>query len=298
MELRHIRYFVALADCLNFTHAAEKVHVTQSTLSHQIKKLEEELEVQLFERKARKVFLTEAGETFLNYASQALQNIDQGIWKLKKSSAELTGQLKIGATQSFCSGLIPSCLAIFSPKYPEVKSIILELSGSVINAGLRSGELDIGVSYRPEDLDDLWFEPLYNEEMVLIVSNNHPLAKRKRIRMVELQSQQLALLTQDFSTRKMLDEYFVAANIEPIVVAETNSIAPLLELVRMTEICSIVSENAITDNKGLNVISIEGPTPVRTPGLIWNRNEAQSPVVSSFAAIIRRSIINSDLKAP
>ena len=91
MELRHLRYFVALAECLSFTRAAERVHVTQSTLSHQIRQLEEELGQPLFDRIGKKVVTTEAGELFLGYAARALQEVDHGIAMLKPRRGGLSG---------------------------------------------------------------------------------------------------------------------------------------------------------------------------------------------------------------
>ena len=85
---------------------------------------------------------------------------------------------------------------------------------------MQSGELDLGIAYRPATPDDLWFEPLYNEEMVLVVAEDHPLAQRKRVRLVELHRQQLVLLPREFATRVMLDECFRACGAEPQVVAE------------------------------------------------------------------------------
>jgi hypothetical protein len=104
MELRHLRYFVALAEYLSFTRAAQRVHVTQSTLSHQIRQLEEELGQTLFDRIGRKVVTTEAGELFLGFATRALQEVDHGIATLKPSSRSLSGQLRIGTTHTFNIG--------------------------------------------------------------------------------------------------------------------------------------------------------------------------------------------------
>src|SRR5690606_25702982 len=101
MELRHLRYFIAVASSLNFTRAAERVHVTQSTLSHQIRQLEEEIGQALFERKGRRVVLTDAGESFLAYATRAMTVIDQGLSELKQSVVSMTGEVRIGTTHTF-----------------------------------------------------------------------------------------------------------------------------------------------------------------------------------------------------
>src|SRR3569832_675280 len=107
MELRHLRYFTSLAECLSFTRAAERVHVTQSTLSHQIKQLEDELGHELFARIGKRVVLTEAGETFLAYASKALLEVDHGLSHLMRASDELSGEKHNNTTKSNNEAFVP-----------------------------------------------------------------------------------------------------------------------------------------------------------------------------------------------
>lgn len=287
MELRHLRYCVALAEVQNSTRAAERTHVTQSTLSHQIKQLEDELEVALFNRDGKSVSLTQAGRDFVDTITPILKQVDAAVGALKASPDQLTGELRIAATHSFNVQLIPQCLAAFMEKFPQVKVIVEELSGDQIAQGLETGTLDLGVSYRPAVPRGLWFEPLFNEELKLIMSPNHPLAKRKRVRMVELNGLPLALLTRNFSTRQLLDECFEAAGAEPQVVAEMNAISPMVELVRRTRLCSIVSDNALSGEPDLVAVALESPTPIRTPGLLWNRNRERPLATRYMANIIR-----------
>ena len=205
MELRHLRYFVALADCLSFTRAAARVHVTQSTLSHQIRQLEEEVGQPLFDRIGKKVVTTEAGELFLAYAMRALKEVDHGIAMLKPGGGGLTGEVCIGATHTFNIGLIPECVAQFLARHPTVRVRIDELPADQIIAKLHAGELDIGIAYKPTGPTDLWFEPLYNEELRLVVASTHPLARRRKVRMVELHNLRMVLLPGQFLTRKLLE---------------------------------------------------------------------------------------------
>jgi LysR family cyn operon transcriptional activator len=297
MEMRHLRYFVALADCLSFTRAAERVHVTQSTLSHQIKQLEDEIGQPLFERIGKKVVTTEAGELLRGFATRALKEVDQGIALLKPGAGNLTGTVRVGATHTFNIGLIPECVALFLARHPTVRISVEELSAEVIGARLQAGELDLGIAYRPNDPSELWFEPLYNEEMVLVVSHSHPLAGRKRIRMVELHRQELVLMSSYFSTRTMLDECFRASGAEPTVVAEMSTVAPMLALVARTKIGSIVAINAVpAAMAGLRVIPLESPTPIRTPGILWRLGEAKPALVQSFAVILRKTALGNSLR--
>ena len=297
MELRHLRYFVALAEYLSFTRAAARVHVTQSTLSHQIRQLEEEVGQPLFDRIGKKVVTTEAGELFLAFASRALKEVDLGLAMLKPGGSGLTGQVRIGATHTFNIGLIPECVALFLERHPAVQVRIEELAADQIGAKLQAGELDLGIAYRPSGPSELWFEPLYNEEMVLVVADTHPLASRKRIRMVELHQQRLVLLPEYFATRTLLDECFKASGAEPIVVAEMSTIAPMLGLVLRMQIAAIAATNAVpAAMKGLRVIPLESPTPIRTPGLLWCLGGKQAAPVQSFAVIVRKTALGNSLR--
>ncbi len=293
MELRHLRYFAVLAETLNFTRAAERAHVTQSTLSHQIKQLEEQVGLRLFDRIGKRVVITESGEVFLAFIMRALKEVDQGLGALKRDPEALTGLVRVGATHTFNIQFIPACVATFLGHYPAVKLNVDELAADAIDAGLKSGSLDLGIAYRPVGPSGLRFEPLYNEELVLVVSPAHPFADRKRIRMVELHRQKLVLLPQVFTTRQMLDECFNACGAEPLIVAEMNTIAPMLGLVEHTTIAAIVSRNAILPARALQAIPLENPTPIRTPGMLWKEDAVRSPLVKSFAAIVRKIALES-----
>ncbi len=297
MELRHLRYFVALAEYLSFTRAAQRVHVTQSTLSHQIRQLEEELGQALFDRIGRTVVTTEAGELFLGFATRALQEVDHGIATLKPSSRSLSGQVRIGTTHTFNIGLIPECVALFLAQHPSVKLRVEELPAEQIGERLQARELDIGIAYRPAGPTELWFEPLYNEEMALVVSAAHPLAGRKRIRMVELHQQRLVLMPDYFSTLALLDDCFKACGAQPLVVAEMSTIAPMLAPVLRTPIGAIVAINAVPEAMtGLQMIPLESPTPIRTPGILWRQQAQRVAAVQSFAVIVRKTALGNSLR--
>jgi LysR family cyn operon transcriptional activator len=297
MELRHLRYFVALAEYLSFTRAAARVHVTQSTLSHQIRQLEEEVGQPLFDRIGRRVVTTEAGELFLAYASRALKEVDHGVAMLKPGGGGLTGQVRVGATYTFNIGLIPECVGLFLARHPTVRVRVEESSADQICERLHAGELDLGIAYRPNDPAGLWFEPLYNEEMVLVVSDAHPLAGRKRIRMVELHQQRLVLVPEYFATRTMLDDCFRACGAEPVVAVEMSTVAPMLGLVLRAPIGAIVAINAVpAAMAGLQLIPIESPTPIRTPGMLWRLGGEQPAPAQSFAVIVRKVALGNSLR--
>lgn len=295
MELRHLRYFIALAGALNFTRAAERLHVTQSTLSHQIRQLEEELGHRLFERNGRRVALTQEGAEFLHHATRALREIDQGLGALRPGGAQAQGELRVGATNTFCLAFIPDCVAGFMERHPQVRVIVEELAADQIVARLQDGSLDLGVAYRPGAPVPLHFEALYNEEMVLVVASSHPLARRKRIRMVELHGLPLVLLPSTFATRQMLDEAFESCGAQPLVAVEINSPAPMMRLAGKTQLACIVAAHAVPPNAGLAIVRLESPTPVRTPGMLWSQQPRDSVATRAFSSIVRKLAFRTSL---
>lgn len=289
MELRHLRYFDALAETLNFTRAAERLHVTQSTLSHQIRQLEEELGLVLFDRSGKKVRMTEAGEVLRSHMTPALQQIDQGVQALRAPAEAITGSVRLGTTPSFNTRMVPQCVATLLNAYPGLQVSVEELAAGLILKRLRSGHLDLAVSYPPGEGSDLWFEPLYKEELRLVVGMRHPLARRRRVRMVELHQVRMVLLPAQFLTRKLIDECLQQAGAKPLIVAQLNSVAPMIELIRQTDLAGIITETAVSSSADLRAIPLEDPTPVRTPGLLWPKGATRSPVLRHFAEIIRRA---------
>lgn len=289
MELRHLRYFDAIAETLNFTRAAERLHVTQSTLSHQIRQLEEELGTPLFDRGGKNVRMTEAGEVLRSHMAPALEQIDLAVRALRAPAGAITGSIRLGTTPSFNTRMVPQCVATLLNHYPGIGLTVEELAAGQILKRLRSGHLDLAVSYPPGEGGDLWFEPLYNEELRLVVGIRHPLAKRRRVRMAELHGVRMVLLPAQFLTRRLLDECFAQASAKPVVVAQLNSVAPMIELIRQTDLAGIITETAVSSSADLRVIPLEDPTPIRTPGLLWPKGAARSPLLKHFGEIIRRA---------
>ena len=295
MELRHLRYFIALANAPTFTAAAERVHITQSTLSHQIRQLEDEMAVELFRRIGKKrVVLTDAGQLFLKHAVRAMAEVDAGQALLKQSTSQMTGEVRVGAGSVFNQHFIPECVSRFMVKFPAVKVSIDELDSERIISATRAGDLDVGVCWAPSTLGELTFEPLLVEELVLVVGKDHPWSARKVVRMAELHKQPLALMSYRFATRTMLEDCFRACGAAPVVVAEINSVSPLLKIVSKTQVGTIISRYAVLNRPELKVIHLESPTPTRTPGILW-RGDEQQLFVRSFVSVVREVALDASM---
>jgi LysR family cyn operon transcriptional activator len=298
MDLRRLRYFAAVAEQLNFTRAAELMHVTQSTLSHQIKQLEAEVGHRLFDRNGKRVVITEIGEQLLPKFKRALQDIDDSIRGVQGKTLEFSGHLRLGVTHSLNISLIPKCVAELFKRHPTVKVSIKELSADTIARSIESDELDMGITYRPRNGSLLSFEPLCHDEMALIVPPEHPFASRRRVRMSELHQQQLILYTKNTATQEFLDGWFKSVGAEPIVLVEMNACAPMPALVRNLGVPAIVSRLGFPDAGDLTIVPIENPTPLRTPGILWRSAGEPTPEAKSLAGIVRRAMISSDSTRP
>src|SRR5215510_16407812 len=147
IELRHLRYFLAVAEEQHFTRAAGKLHVTQPTLSHQIRELEGQLNLSLFDRIGRRVKLTAAGEVLLPHARRVLRELEEAHSALGELHGLKRGELKVGIVQTVNACVIPEIVGRFSSAHPGIRVSCSEMAVDEIEAGLQSGRLDIGISF-------------------------------------------------------------------------------------------------------------------------------------------------------
>lgn len=182
MELRHLRYFTAVARELNFRRAAEILHIAQPPLSMQIKALENELGVQLFDRSSRAVTLTVAGSRFLVDAQRILAEAQQAQADVKKAARGIIGRLNIGFMLSTAHNLLGSAVKKFKNDFPEVELNLLDLTNSAQIKALEEGRLDIAFTRSKISKPDLQTEILTEESMMLMVPSTDPLAKKSASR--------------------------------------------------------------------------------------------------------------------
>jgi LysR family cyn operon transcriptional activator len=269
IELRHLRYFLAVADAAHFTRAATKLHVTQPTLSHQIRQLEGQLNLQLFDRVGRRVKLTAAGETLLPHARKVLQELEQAQTALTELHGLKRGLLRVGIVQTVNTCVIPEIVARFSAEHAGIRVECGEMAVADIESDLEAGKLDLGVSFLPPCSEALVGQALFTEELVAVVAAGHKLAKRRRMRISELDGQPLALLAPKYCTRQLIDRAFAEAEVKPDVRVEMNSIASILSTVRRTELVSLLPSLALcSQDAGLKTIALTDPTPRRSIGLV------------------------------
>ncbi len=289
MELRHLRYFLELVQTEHLTQSAQNLFVTQSTLSHSLRQLEEELGIVLFERIGRGLRLSEAGRAFQGYAARALQEVESGRMALAEISGLKAGSLRVGVLPSFGHTFIPSAVAAFSSRYPDVHVAVSELRAGEIQQMLLDGQLDVGVSLCPAERVELDVEPLFNEELVLVTHPGHPLAARRSLRLKELQAVPLAMQPRSFVTRRILDAAFREARATPVIRLEMDSVEALVRVCRAGPLATIIPERVAQHASDLHLVRLRAPTPSRSAGVLWrkggSRNVAALELVRMMASL-------------
>ncbi|MEG4213503.1 LysR family transcriptional regulator [Microcoleus sp. S13_B4] len=193
MELRHLRYFIAVAEELNFTRAAEKLHIAQPPLSQQIQHLEAELGFQLFRRTKRTVHLTAAGQVFFEEAGKILQQVDRAIQLGRQTSRGELGQLTIGFVSSAAHNVVPAILQAFRTRCPAVKLELHELTTNEQLQRLRFGQIDIGFVRPPVEEDGINSEIVFREPLIVALPQTHHLADRAKVELRELSTEPFIL---------------------------------------------------------------------------------------------------------
>ncbi len=290
MELRHLRYFVAMAEAPTMHKAAERVFVTQSTLSHQLAQLEGELGCPLFERVGRGLRLTDAGRELLVHARGVLTQVEEGIEAVARSSASVSGSLRVGVIHSFVNRWMPSVCSECLVAFPQLRLQVVELTAPEIESGVADGSLDLGLSFFPPSSDRVVGEKLFDDALMLAVPGRHELAGRKSIRFSQLGNLPLAMLGQRFATRRLLDGYFQRAGIQPKIVLEIDSVDALQRVVEQGLVSAFLPGRMAPQNKQVHLINVVDPRPARAAGLIWRQTSYRSGSATAFAGILAQSI--------
>jgi LysR family cyn operon transcriptional activator len=296
IELRHLRYFLAVAEAAHFTKAAATLHVTQPTLSHQIRQLEGQLNLPLFDRIGRRVKLTAAGELLLPHARRVIRELEEAQTELGELHGLKSGKLRVGIVQTVNACVIPEIVGRFSTAHPGIRVTCSEMAVDEIETGLENGRLDLGISFLPPTRKLIDGEKLFTEELVAVLPHAHPLAKRRRLRVVELAAQPLVLLSAKYCTRQLIDRAFADAGVQPEVRVEMNSVESILATVREARLVTLLPSLALCQrDQGLKAVSLIEPNPRRTVGLLWMRGAHRRVAARAFASVTEKVLVQRKL---
>ncbi|MFG2595276.1 transcriptional regulator CynR [Streptomyces sp. NPDC048462] len=286
LELRHLRYLLAVAEHAGFTRAAEELHISQPTLSQQIKQLERTVGVQLFDRSGRAVRLTDAGETYAHYARRALQDLaaaERAVLDVRDLSR---GALRLAMTPTFTAYLVGPLAELLHTRHPGITLDVRELPQDRIESALLADELDLGIAFHGPHLPGIGATDLFTETLSLVVGPRHPRAGSTRaLPVTSLTGQPLALLSDDFATRGHIDAYFTRHRTTPSVAVEANSISALTEIVRRTPLATVLPDAITRDHPHLSPVPLTPALPSRTVALLRREASYQSSAAQEFTRL-------------
>lgn len=286
MELRHLRYLLAVADHGNFTRAAEALHVSQPTLSQQIKQLEREVGATLLDRSGRTVRLTDAGEAYARHGRLAIQGIDAAQRAVHDVQDLTRGHLRIAMTPTITAYLIGPLVRQFHAQHPGVTLTVIETTQDLIEADLLADRIDLGIAFAGRHAAGVSASALFTETLSLVVGTAHPHHPRvETFAIEELPTQPLALLSRDFATRNYIDEFFAAQNVTPHIAIEANSISALIEFVRLGTLATVLPDAITQARSDLHPIRPDPPLPSREVVLLHRSAGYQSAAARAFSAI-------------
>jgi DNA-binding transcriptional LysR family regulator len=199
VELRHVRYFIAVAECLNFSKAAQQLHIAQPPLSRQIRQLEEDLGVTLFSRNKRRVALTKEGQVFLEEARKLIVQAGHAMDAARHAQKGQSGTIRIGIPFRL-GGVISKAVLEHHKRFPALDVQCKDICSSLQNEALRKGEIDIGFFRPPIDHVHLDCELLLEEEFVVVLPRTHPLAKRRFLRAKDIADEPSIIFDRSFSS--------------------------------------------------------------------------------------------------
>jgi len=277
MELRHLRYFIGVAEEENVSRAALKLHVSQPALSRQIRDLEEELGFLLLERSAKSVRLTEAGRAFLTEARAVLQRTEDAVKAARAIATGVRGELHVGYAPSLTARILPPTLRAFQAELPNVRVRLHDLSTEEMLAGLREGKLQIAFVVRltPALLRGLRFEELARDSICLAVAPKHPLAGRRTVTLAEVAREPLVTYSRkDYpDAHENLAAMFAAIKSKPRIAEEHDSVSSLIAAVEAGNGVAIAPQSlACTAGPRLKLIPFSpAPAPLII-GAAWSKD--------------------------
>lgn len=285
MELHQLRYFAAVAREGSVTRAAAALFLAQPSLSIQIRKLEQEVGAQLFERLARRVVLTAAGEALLEHAERALAEVERGRECVMDVVELRRGRVAVGVLPSVGAHLLPAILATFRRDHPGIAVRLVEHDVSrEFEQMVHSGELDLATTRMPATLAGLEARPLVHEQMMVLVPPDHPLRGRSGVHLRELADEDFVCMRSGYGLRELADALCAAAGFTPRVVIETGQLSIVHGMVRNGIGVALLPRLAA---RGVaDVVPVADRAAHRELGVVWRRGSLVSPPVAAFLELL------------
>ena len=293
MELRHLRYFIAVAEELHFTKAAERLHIAQPPLSQQIQQLEAELKVKLFHRQTkRQVQLTEAGKVFLQEAYQLLVQLETAVALTQRIGRGQTGRLRIGFTSLVIYDLLPLILQQFHEQFQEVELVLRELTTSQQEQALKDSLIHVGFAHPPLEDDTLSYKCIHKQTLVVALPSTHSLAQQKQISVRSLLNEPLIVFPR-YLAPGLYDQImslFGQENCQPNITQSAIQMQTIIALVSARMGVAIVPSSLQNlQRPGVAYRPIVEQVPVIETAVIW-QPESLTRILENFLQLTQKLI--------
>jgi LysR family transcriptional regulator, low CO2-responsive transcriptional regulator len=287
MDLRQLEIIRAIADAGSFTGAGEKLHVSQSAISRQILLLEEELNEAVFLRVGRRIRITPAGEALLQLSHRVFADLKDTVALISDSRQALRGPVRLVGGMTVSLYVFPALLREFRRVHPQAELKIWAGSTEKCTAAIRAGTADLGLLTLPIEEPDLVSVPAIAEELLLVTSPTHPLARKKRIIAADLRRQNFVLFESGSNTRRVIDEFFLRENLDPKIVMETENVEIIKAMVKTGMGVGIVPYQAVAREVRAGQFfctRIDGHQLVRETGWVYARANRVPRVIHELLA--------------
>lgn len=291
-ELRHVRAFLKVAELASFTRAAGVLHVSQSALTVQIKQLEEELGVLLFDRNKRGVSITSSGRDLIGPLQRLVEDADAIVGFARDISSVRTGNISIAALPSIAAGPLPHAIRVFLKHYPEVRITVQDVVADRVRELVAGRAVDLGLGTAGRRDSEIDAKPLYQDRLAAFVPAAHPLAQRDETTLRELSDFELILPNRESSVRRLVESAMGRERISFLVRHETNYMPTAIAMVCSGLGVAILPDSAASNaRQGLVCLPIRKPLMNRQICLLQRADRTLSPAAARFVQVLQNAVL-------
>src|SRR5215471_9439014 len=290
IRIRHLHCFLAVARAGSFSRAADRLAISQPTLSQTMRDLEAGLRISLFQRRGKRILLTAAGLIFQKHAHTMLGQLENFLDELCSDPAQFRGDLHLGIEPFLDGAIVPQLVGLFIARHPGVNLTVAEISSDDIETALEEGRLDVGLGFLTHHSPNLHYELLCSDEFALIVPTGHPWWNRRTIHFSELHQQRLLQFPTTFVVRRMTDDICRNHQVRPRTVAEISSIETLLRSLAPLKAAALLPKLALRGTTGLKAIRLRGKNLLLEMGLLRLKDSSANSTVAAFTELAKAAV--------
>lgn len=286
MEWNQLEYFRRVANLQHITRAAQQLSVSQPALSRSIAKLEEELGFPLFDRQGKSIVLNHYGKLFLQHVERAMQEIAAGQQIIQDLLHPDHGTISLSFLHSLGSNMVPGLISKFRTSNPNIQFKLYQNATNFLLAQLDAGEIDLCLCAPVTTNDKIEWQPLFAEELFVIVPTDHPLATRSSIDLTELAGEAVVTFKKDYGLRVLTDHLFKEVNLHPFITFEGEEIITVAGLVEAKLGIALIPHVFGLDNLKISFVPISKPKCQRIIGVAWTKDKYLSPAALKFKQFV------------